>query len=265
MKKQQTVSKKFKNKGIEKMFGGANVLISKANNDEVNKHKRYIMAVSGVLEISPLAVTILGGLPYIQNLGKKQLLHKFFKKSSFKYNWVKRSENDDDKAICEVKIVEGNKDLTDWIVGECSPASLKMGTLKGYQNHIAQTRAQNRAVQELCGELIHEKLLKGINSLVDKGNVSEKEASVMLNASLASAEEVIEDKTTSEKIEDLKPSDDAAKLKAIIQGIASINNIKDAEEKLKILNSNNDISKDIKMTAKNLLEVKIKMFKKRNE
>lgn len=266
MAKKKLVKLKKQSKNLTDMFGGANVLMKRSEKEIDDTQKRYIVAVAKVLNISPLAVTILGGLPYVQNLGKKQLLQQLYKGATFRYNWIKRSETDEDKAICEAKIVKGNKELTDWIAGECSPSSMKMGTLKGYQNHMAQTRAENRAIQNLCEIEIHNKLLKGINAMVSTGKISEGEARNMLTAATASAEEMInqEPKTVTQKVEEMKPSGDDAKLKAITQGIVGIKNVKDAENKLKLIKEDKSLSKEVKSAVVNLLETKINMLK-RNE
>lgn len=260
-KRKITLKKVVNKKNNDLMFAGAGDLMKKSESEQHQKKKGYILAIAKILNISPLGVTILGGLPYINNLGKKQLTQeKFHKGSSFIYNWVRRSETDDDKAICEVKIVIGKKELTPWVVGECSPGSMKMGTLKGYQNHIAQTRAENRAMQFLDGLKTHELLLKGIAEYTRKGIVTPEESEKLLESvSTASAEEM---NTEAKKPEASDQTSTAVNLGAIIQGIYKIKDLKTAQAWLAKINENESLSEQEKTTVKALLENKIKLYKK---
>jgi hypothetical protein len=121
--------------------------------------------------VSPFGVNILGGVTYINKVGRKQKLDQYGKgRYGVRYKWIQRALTDQDKAICECKIVENlgtdsARDLCDWVTGECSPASMKMSTLAGYQNHLAQTRAFNRAVEEAIGLNIHEEMLENLGKL----------------------------------------------------------------------------------------------------
>lgn len=127
------------------------------------KEREIIKMTARVLDVSPFGVNILGSVPYINKLGLGQKSNQYGKGSDiFVYNWVQRALNDTDKAICECKITRNGKDITDWITGECSPVTMKMGTLKGYQNHMAQTRAKNRAILEAYGVRIHEDMINNI-------------------------------------------------------------------------------------------------------
>jgi hypothetical protein len=79
--------------------------------------------------------------------------------------------NDTDKAICKARVIDRHtkEPVADWVIGECSPATTKMKTLAGYQNHMAQTRAHNRAVEEAYGMQIHEETLENLGKLqIDK-------------------------------------------------------------------------------------------------
>ncbi|KKL09192.1 hypothetical protein LCGC14_2568320 [marine sediment metagenome] len=185
--------------------GGADLMMQ-SDSPEHKIKKDSIIVISEALKITPFGVNILGGLPYINNLGLKQKsLFEYHKGANFEYNWVKRSEDDTDKAICEVRLVKGKTKLTPWIVGECSPASMKMGTLKGYQNHMAQTRAENRAIRFLDGVRMHLDLLNEIGRMRIKGDIDDKVASEAVHAITAGAEEINEEPQKNAHVPKLAP------------------------------------------------------------
>lgn len=188
-KQTRAIVKKKEEKKL--LWLGAQRLMQKPENEKENKERRLILLTARVLGVSPFGVNILGNLPYINQIGLKQKAEQYGGKDiMFKYEWIKYSNDDTDKAICRCKIVKGNKDLTDWVVGECSPSSMKMGTLKGYQNHMAQTRARNRAILEAFGIRIHEEMLKNIEKLYQQKEITAKEADKASTAAITSAEEV---------------------------------------------------------------------------
>lgn len=186
------MSKKESQKNL--IFAGVQSLLKKPTNQKEVIERKLVLAVSKSLEISPISVVIMGNLPYIDNKGRKELLSKYLKSGyKFEYRWPKRSENDTDKAICEARIVDskGNP-LTDFVVGECSPATIKMRTLNGYQNHIAQTRAENRAFEVLFGDRMRKELYEGLSKLVKNKEITEEEAAASLSAGYTSAEEAVD-------------------------------------------------------------------------
>lgn len=165
------------------------------------KERQLIKMTSAVLNVSPFGVNILGSLPYINKLGLGQKSLQYGKgKDVFVYNWVQRALNDTDKAICECKVVRDGKDITDWVTGECSPVTIKMGTLKGYQNHMAQTRAKNRAILEAYAVQIHEEMIENIGNAIKSKDITEKQAEALIahsgKATSTSIEEVTEEKST---------------------------------------------------------------------
>ena len=154
-----------KEKGAKKdLWIGSQKLMEPVIAGSLEAKKREIVRMTArVLDVSPFGVNILGSVPYINKLGLGQKSNQYGKgEDTFVYNWVQRALNDTDKAICECKIVRKGKDITDWVTGECSPVTMKMGTLKGYQNHMAQTRAKNRAILEAYGVRIHEDMISNI-------------------------------------------------------------------------------------------------------
>lgn len=173
------------------MFAGASSLLKQPNTQKENTERKMIVAVSRAINISPLSVVILGSLPYIDNKGRKEKLQEYAPKARFEYNWVKRSESDVDKAVCEARITKDGKPIEGmpWVVGECSPGSTKMSTLKGYQNHIAQTRAENRAFEYLYGLRLRDELLLGIQRMMESRQIDQDTATKVLAASTMSAEE----------------------------------------------------------------------------
>ena len=172
------------------MWAGAKAVMGKPTTLKEETERKWITLVSKVLNISPFGVNILGNLPYINKLGLMQKAKQYNKGVEFRYEWIKTSQDDTDKAVCQCKIVIGPKELTGWIIGECSPSSMKMGTLKGYQNHMAQTRARNRAILEAFGVRIHEEMMKNIAKLYGKKEITEQDASKVGEAVLVSAEEI---------------------------------------------------------------------------
>lgn len=168
------IAVKPENKKKEVWLGSQSLMSGVTPNSKEAKERALINMTARVLDVSPFGVNILGSLPYINELGLRQKNEAYGKgKNQFKYNWVKRAMDDAEKAICECKIVCGDKDVTDWITGECSPSTMKMGTLKGYQNHMAQTRARNRAIKEAYGVNIHEDMMANIHKLYTGKNITE--------------------------------------------------------------------------------------------
>lgn len=194
MKKPQTkaVAKKS---GKKLLWLGAQRLMAKPKNVQEEREKKIILLTAKVLNISPFGVNILGGLPYVNKLGLQQKTKQYCSGVEFKYEWVKVSQDDADKAICKCKLVNKGKDLTDWVLGECSPSSMKMGTLKGYQNHMAQTRARNRAILEAFGLRVHEEMMENIEKLYQQREITEGEAAQIGSATTTSAEEIQSTKT----------------------------------------------------------------------
>ena len=166
--------------------GATDLMQTYGEKDQTKRNS--LLVVSKALEISPFGVNLLGGLPYINNLGlREKSFFDYHQGANFEYNWVKRSETDEDKAICEARIIFKGKPITPWVAGEASPASMKMSTLRGFQNHMAQTRAENRCIKHLDGVRIHLELLAGIQKM--KG-VDEKVTTNALAAVSVSAEEM---------------------------------------------------------------------------
>ncbi|XOB41773.1 MAG: hypothetical protein ACKKMS_00010 [Candidatus Nealsonbacteria bacterium] len=191
-KKTQKKKTKAIVKKIEKklMWAGAKAIMGKPTTPKEEVERKWITLASRVLNISPFGVNILGNLPYINKLGLMQKAKQYNKGVEFKYEWIKTSQDDTDKAVCKCKIVIGPKELTDWIIGECSPSSMKMSTLKGYQNHMAQTRARNRAILEAFGVKIHEEMMENIARLYTKKEITEQEAVKIGEATKTSVEEL---------------------------------------------------------------------------
>ena len=206
MSENNKVAKKDINKNKSIWLGSQTLMGKVIQGSKEAKEREVVNMTARVLDVSPFGVNILGNLPYINNLGLSQKSNQYGEgKDQYKYNWVQRAINDTDKAICECKIVRDGKDITDWILGECSPKTMKMGTLNGYQNHLAQTRAKNRAIKEAYGVRIHEDMMENINTLYLKKDISEEQAKALTStvgkSTQTSTEEIIEDKKNTSQID----------------------------------------------------------------
>jgi len=187
-KKTKAIVKKEKK---DLVWVGAKALLKKPENQKEEGERRMILLAAKVLNVSPFGVNILGSLPYINKLGLTQKAQQYQPTVRFIYDWLNWSKDDVDKAVCRCKVIGAKGvELTDWIIGECSPSSMKMGTLKGYQNHMAQTRARNRAILEAFGVRIHEEMMKNIAKLYGKKEITEQDASKVGEAVVVSAEEI---------------------------------------------------------------------------
>ncbi len=212
-KKTKAIAKRTEDKKL--LWLGAQRLMVKPTDDKGLREQNTILLASKVLAVSPFGINILGSIPYINKLGLKQKAKEYSPKVKFVYHWVQRSQNDEDKAICECKLQVGGKDLCDWITGECSPSSMKMGTLKGYQNHMAQTRARNRAIDEVFGDRMHKEMMRNIErAYINKvitpeevknvGMVTNFSAEEMQDNGKKEQKKLIVEEIRGEKIQELK-------------------------------------------------------------
>lgn len=213
--------------------------------------KNLIMTASKALNISPFGVNILANLPYINKLGLKEKQEQYNRGARLIYNWIQRAKDDSEKAICDAKVVIGTKDLCDWITGECSPSTIKMGTLKGYQNHMAQTRARNRAILETYGVKIHKEMMTNIQKMIKGKEVSEEQASRIGGAITTSVEEIVLDKTT--KPAALLPQAKSNATNYLEQLRAEVYKAgaKNAKEAIEVINKKTGLKlKDLELTEK---------------
>ena len=198
------MNKKIKIKKETPVWLGAQRLMSRTEpHTKEDNERKLILLTAKVIGISPFGVNILGSLPYINKLGLTQKAFQYNENLGFEYSWDKLSVDDGDKAICKCRIKDKkeNIELTDWVLGECSPSSMKMSTLKGYQNHIAQTRAKNRAILELYGVKIHEEMMSKIYELLSRKETTPAEKTIIEkigNPVASSVEEINETKETKE-------------------------------------------------------------------
>lgn len=188
-KKTKAIVKKEDKKNL--VWAGAKALLKKPENQKEADERRMILLASKVLNVSPFGVNILGNLPYINKLGLTQKANQYQPGVRFIYDWLAWSKDDVEKAVCKCKVI-GDKgvELTDWIIGECSPGTIKMSTLKGYQNHMAQTRAKNRAILEAFGVKIHEEMMSNVAKLAQKEEITEQEAAKIGEVVTTSVEEI---------------------------------------------------------------------------
>ncbi len=188
----------------KELWAGAQMFMGAVQPGSKEAKERELIRMTGtILNVSPFGVNILGSVPYINKLGLGQKSTQYGNgKDMFVYNWVQRALNDTDKAICECKLVRDGKDITDWVTGECSPVTMKMGTLKGYQNHMAQTRAKNRTILEAYGVRIHEDMIENLSKLVGSNQMTVTQANALLahvgKSSSTSSEEIEPEKGAKE-------------------------------------------------------------------
>ena len=178
------------------IFAGAQSLMGKPQDQKQAYERKVIHLTAEALKISPFGVNILGNLPYTNNLGRKEKMKQYDSTARFEYEWVQYAKDDLEKAICKARVVTTYKEkvtpLTDWVIGECSPKTIKMGTLAGYQNHMAQTRAANRAFEEAYGNRMRLELFENVQRMTQKGTMDEAQATQALNAGTTSAEEAVD-------------------------------------------------------------------------
>ena len=149
--------------------------------------------VAEILQVSPFGVNVLGNQPYVNNLGLKQKKEKYGRKTQFEYEWVQIATDDTMKAVVKVRIVDEKlKPLMPYIIAEASNQTMSMRTLHGYQNHLAQTRGENRAIKYLWGVKIHEDMLGEIGKRIERteNDVDRKLLNRVAGAASTSAEEM---------------------------------------------------------------------------
>lgn len=200
-KKQITkaVAKKENSKKQEIWAGAQHLMGRTPEGTKEMRERRLILLTAKVLGVSPFGVNILGSVPYINKLGLMQKAKEYEPEVKFAYNFIQLAKDDAEKAIVSCMLKDhDDKPMTDWIMGECSPSSMKMGTLKGYQNHMAQTRARNRAILEAFGARIHEDMMEKIQQQYLNGKITEEQKDKVIMemgpAGTASAEEIQEEK-----------------------------------------------------------------------
>lgn len=184
----------------ELVWAGGQALLGKVdpNDKKASGERNLVNLVSQVLNVSPFGVNILGNQPYLNNLGRKQKLEAYAKGADFEYDWKQVALDDTMKAVCLARIVDSKgKPLSPWILGEASNKTMSMSTLHGYQNHMAQTRAENRAIQHAFGVRIHEDMLSEIKKRM-MGAKDETEQQLLQQAAKthtsATAEEMVIDR-----------------------------------------------------------------------
>lgn len=193
MEKTKAVSKRKEKRAL--VFTGATELMGvdpkKMTQADVVAHKLRVLVAKAVA-ISPLHVTILGNQPYIDNRGRKEKLATYAPGAQFEYDYVQIAKDDDEKAIVRARLVNAKgKALCGWVIGECSTKTMGMSTLKGYQNHMAQTRAENRAFEAAFGQKLRNDLFAGVARELGAGNMDSEIAEKALNAGNTSAEEAV--------------------------------------------------------------------------
>jgi hypothetical protein len=165
----------------ELIFAGASHLLGvdpkKMSPLEVMAHKARAL-VSQALNVPINTVVIMGNQPYVDNHGRKWKAGEYAPGYQFEYEYVQIAKDDAEKAIVKCRIVtfkeRGGKvfvepiPLCGWVLGECSPATTRMGTLKGYQNHLAQTRAENRAFEAAFGTRFRKELYEGVARIIEE-------------------------------------------------------------------------------------------------
>lgn len=219
MEKKKAKTKKVVVGKEKEIWAGAKFLMGGTQSEREKKERNLVLLASKVLNVSPFGINILGNQPYLNKIGLWQKAKQYAKNTRFQYSWPKFSENDSDKAVCACKVLNGSIELTDWVYGECSPSSTKMSTLKGYQNHIAQTRARNRAIFEAFGIQIHEEMMANIAEYISKQKGEDKNVSSLGSLTSSSAEEVNEEKKNGEaKKESVNVNTEKLKVLAIQNG-----------------------------------------------
>jgi len=269
-KKSQNKTKALTKRKKEKelIWAGAQTLLGKPANQKEIRERALIMKTAEILEVVPLGVNILGSMPYINNIGLRELLEQFEKEKKIKtrieFRWAQRSLTDTDKAVCEARIVDTTKIdkadriLVDWITGEASPATIKMGTLKGYQNHLAQIRAENRAIRHLLGRYAIKKIVRNIakKRTKDDPEIIEKAANVMATSAEEISKEKVE-KTKPHPVIETRKVDPVMIAANYIKGVKSEKMLKACEKNIK---QNDEFTEENKVYLLNLIERQRKKY-----
>ena len=217
--KKSIVVKKKEKAGL--VFAGSSHLLGedpkKMNQLEIVAHKARVL-VSQALSIPLNTVILMGNQPYVDNKGRKWKLNEYASAAQFEYDYVQIAKDDTEKAIVKCRLISGQgKALCGWVIGECSPLTTKMSTLKGYQNHMAQTRAENRAFEAAFGNRFRSDLYTGVAKIMQGGEVHEEVAEKALASGNTSAEEAVpmkQEKSEIGKYERAKIAIQAMKTKA---------------------------------------------------
>jgi hypothetical protein len=234
------------------MWAGASHLMMKPTSPKEVTERKLIVLVSKALGVNPIGVNILGNLPYANNLARKEKLEEYSPGARFQYNWVQRALDDEQKAVCEAKIVDnGGKDLSNFVVGECSPATTKMSTLRGYQNHMAQTRAENRAFEAAFGVRFRKELFEGIARELNAGSTTPQLAEAAQVAANTSAEEAVDLRGSAEK-----EKGNASYMRAL-SAIAKMSNKENLETSRKQVETTKAYTKEQKQQITRLINARI--------
>lgn len=243
----------------KEIWAGAQSLMTAPTTDAKKAERNLIILTAKAINVSPFGINILGNVPYINKLGLKEKQEQYSSDDRIIYSWAQRAKDDNEKAICDAKIVRGSKDLCDWVTGECSPSTIKMSTLKGYQNHMAQTRARNRAILETYGVKIHEEMMTNIQKMIGKKEVTEEVAGQIGGAITTSVEEAIIDKNNKKEIPPITPKTSVKsnatnyleQLKAEVYKASGMKKDLTEEEAIKIVNTRTGLKlKDLKLSEK---------------
>lgn len=217
------------------VWAGGQALLGKVDpqDQKAVAERKLVNLVSEVLKVSPFGVNILGNQPYLNNLGRKQKLEAYAPGADFEYDWRQIATDDTGKAICLARLVDKKgKPLSPWILGEASNKTMSMSTLHGYQNHMAQTRAENRAIQHTYGVRIHEDMLAEIKRrmIANKDEESQKllAQAAQTNTS-AGSEEIVIDRPGAQGAEEptvvVLTNEEEAKLMKHISRLYKINSL----------------------------------------
>lgn len=192
--KPRSISKRKEKRDL--VFAGGNHFLDKPRGEAEAMAQKVRVLVAQALDIPVLMVVTLGGVPYVDNHGRKEKLNQYASGAQFEYEYTQIATDDVMKAIVKCRIMDSKgKPLCGWAIGECSPGTTRMSSLKGYQNHMAQTRAENRAFEAAFGARFRKDLFAGVARILQAEVVgatpaaSEQLAVQALKAGNTSAEE----------------------------------------------------------------------------
>lgn len=149
------------------------------------RDRAMIMSVAKIYNMPALGVNVLANQPYINKDGLLYKLHEYFRVKQIKTEFIKMSLGKNEPAVVKATIIMKDGMEIEGI-GEASVTNVKLEAVKNMLNQMAETRATNRAIRKA----ITLKLWTDVEKGLKKGNVSEDDKAIAIQAGTQSYEEM---------------------------------------------------------------------------